>query len=111
MDVSQCQLLGRPVRAKQHLRQDSSLDHQQHLLTERISGTLLGLDQGRGVLGSCREIVLITYEGRQPGDTAPIRPSKQVQQGQVALTDTYTGTRNASFEEEGRRHCQIISGQ
>ena len=65
MDVSQCQLLRRPVR-----------DHQQHLLEERISGTPLAPDQGRGVPGSCREIVLITYEGRQPGDTTSIRPSK-----------------------------------
>ena len=72
---------------------------------------LLGPDQGRGALGSCREIVLITYEERQPGDTASIGPSKRVQQSQVALTDIYTGTRNASFAKEGRRHCQIISGE
>ena len=72
---------------------------------------LLGPDQGRGALGSCREIVLITYEGRRPGDTASIRPSKRVQQSQVALTDIYTVTQNASFEKEGRRYCQIISGQ
>ena len=38
VDVSQCQLLGRPVRAKQCLWQDSSSDHQQHLLAERIPG-------------------------------------------------------------------------
>ena len=72
---------------------------------------ILGLDQGRGALGSYRENVLITYEGRRPGDTASIGPSEQVQQSQVALTDIYMGTQNASFEKEGRRHCQIISGQ
>ena len=42
-------------------------DHQQHLLTERN----LGLDQGRGVLGSCGNSVLSTYEGRWPGALHP----------------------------------------
>ena len=104
MDVSQYQLLGRLVREKQCLWQDSSSDHQQHLLKERISGNLLGLTQGRGALGTCREIVLITYEGRQPGDTASIGLSKLVQQSQVALTDIYTGTLECFFEGR-RRHC------
>ena len=67
MDVSQCQLRERPVRAKQPWQQDSSSDHQQHLLMERN----LGLDQVRGVLGSCGDSVLSTYEGRQPGELHP----------------------------------------
>ena len=111
MDVSQCQLLRRLVRAKQHLRQDSSSDHQQHLLAERISGTLLGLDQGRGVLGSCRENVLITYEGRWPGDTASIGPSKRVQQSQVALTDIYIGTKECFSERGGIAKYQVSEFQ
>ena len=37
---------------------------------------LLRPDQGRGALGSCREIVLITYEGRRTGDTASIALSE-----------------------------------
>ena len=68
MDVSQCQLLeetaseGKAAKAAGLLLVPPAAPAQ---------GKGLGLDQCRGALGSCSKIVLITYEGRGPGQLHP----------------------------------------
>ena len=68
MDVSQCQLLeekageGKAAKAAKLLFRPPAAN---------VQGKGLGLDQCRGVFGSCGNIVLITYEGRQPGQLHP----------------------------------------
>ena len=68
MDVSQCQLLeetaseGKVAKAARLLFGPPAAP---------ARGKGLGLDQCRGVLGSCSKIVLITYKGRQPGQLHP----------------------------------------
>ena len=68
MDVSQCQLLekmageGKAAKAARLLfRPPAAPAHRKGL----------GLDQCRGAFGSCGKIVLITYEGRRPGQLHP----------------------------------------
>ena len=64
MDVSQCQLQekkvgeGKAAKAARLLFRPPAAPAQ---------GKGLGLDQGRGAFGSCRDSVLMTYEGRWPG--------------------------------------------
>ena len=68
MDVSQCQLLeekagkGKAAKAARLLFGPPAAPAQ---------GKDLGPDQCRGAFGSCSNIVLITYEGRQPGQLHP----------------------------------------
>ena len=68
MDVSQCQLLeekdseGKAAKAARLLFGPPAAPAQ---------GKGLGPDQCRGAFGSCGNIVLITYEGRQPGQLHP----------------------------------------
>ena len=68
MDVSQCQLLekmageGKAAKAARLLFGPPAVPAQ---------GKGLGPDQCRGAFGSCSNSVLITYEGRQPGQLHP----------------------------------------
>ena len=68
MDVSQCQLLeetaseGKAAKAARLLFGPPAAP---------ACGKGLGPDQCRGALGSCGKIVLINYEGRQPGQLHP----------------------------------------
>ena len=68
MEVSQCQLLeetageGKAAKTARLLFGPPAAPAQ---------GNGLGLDQCRGAFGSCSKIVLITYEGRQPGQLHP----------------------------------------
>ena len=68
MDVSQCQLLeekageGKAAKAARLFFRPPAAPAQ---------GKGLGPDQRGGALDSCGRIVLITYEGRQPGQLHP----------------------------------------
>ena len=68
MDVSQCQLLettaseGKTAKAARLLFRPPAAP---------VQGKGLGPDQCRGAFGSCRHSVLITYEGRRPGQLHP----------------------------------------
>ena len=68
MDVSQCQLLeektgeGKAAEAARLLFRPPAA---------RAQGKGLGLDQCTGAFGSCGNIVLITYQGRRPGQLHP----------------------------------------
>ena len=57
----------RPVRAKQPRQQDIFFGPP----AAPVQGKGLGPDQRGGVLDSCGRIVLITYEGRRPGQLHP----------------------------------------
>ena len=100
MDVSKCQLLEEKAgEGKQPRQQDSSSDHQQHLLKERA---LDWTSAGEHLVHADRLCSLPLSEGGQI--TASKGPSQQVWQSQVVLTDNHTDTRNASLGE--RMHCQ-----
>ena len=88
----------RPVRAKQPRQQDSSLDHQQHLLKERAQDRT---SVGEYLVHAARLCSSPMREGGQ--DNCIQGTIKARQQGQVALTDNHTETRNASLGERG--HC------
>ena len=68
MDVSQCQLLEKKASEGKAAKAARILFGPPAAPTQ---GKGLGPDQCRGALGSCGNSVLITFEGRQPGQLHP----------------------------------------
>ena len=99
MDVSQCQLQGRPVRTSNPFGPPAA---------PACGKGPRKPDQGRGVLDSCRHSVLSTYEGRQPGKLHlwTIKVSTAEPSG---TSDSHTETRNASLKEEALPEIRSVS--